>query len=522
MKYCALLFMVFLAFPLWSQKTLDLLITNGRVVDGTGNPWYSGDVGIRKGKIYRIGDLSAYRAKRTIDANNQIVAPGFIDVHTHLERSVLDRPTADNYLYDGVTSVITGNCGRSRTDVKVFFKELKKAEPAINVGTLIGHNSVRSEVMGTANRSPTDRELEAMKQLVDRGMQEGAVGLSTGLIYVPGTYATTDEVVALAKVAANNGGIYASHIRNEGTAVAAAIEEAVNIGREASLPVQISHFKLKGKSMWQQSDMTTGMVDKFRQEGIDVTVDQYPYTASSTTLAIMLPTWALAGGTDSLNARLADPATKQRIIDGMKDILADNGYADYTFAAVARCPWNADFNGKRIPEVTTMKDRPGDLEHQIQTVLEMVAEGPRVQMIYHAMNEADVANIMQAPFSFVASDGGIPEFGNGMPHPRSYGTNARVLARYVREQGILRLEEAIRKMTSLPAQRFGLSDRGVLRPGMAADVVIFDPATITDRATFEAPHAYSEGISHVVVNGAVVIENGTYNGERPGVALKSD
>ncbi len=520
MRNLPFLVLFLLSVTLFGQKRLDILITNGRIVDGSGNPWFYGDIGVRKGKIYKIGDLKGHRAKMVIDANNQIIAPGFIDVHGHVESSILKRPQAKNFLYDGVTSIITGNCGSSRTDLKQFFQEMEKAGIAMNVGSLIGHNAVRRAVMGEENREPTSVELQQMKNLVQQAMEEGAVGFSTGLIYVPGTYSKTEEVVALAKVAAEYNGVYASHIRNENNEIVAAIEEAVNIGRQAKLPVQISHFKLSSRSTWKKSDMTVGLVEKYREEGIDVTVDQYPYTASSTTLAVTLPSWALAGGTDSLNARLEKPATKNKIVAEMKRILEEKGFADYEYAAVANCPWNKDFNGKRISEVNVMMKRPDNLDAQVETILEMVGKGPRVQMVYHAMDEDDVLNIMRYPYAMVASDAGIPEFGSGMPHPRAYGTNSRVLGRYVRELKNIRLEDAIRKMTSLPAQRFNLSDRGLLRPGYAADIVIFDPSAVADQATFEAPHAYAIGFSHVLVNGQLTIEDGKHNGAKSGEVLK--
>lgn len=519
MRYLFLL-LILLPSLSWGQKKMDILITNARIIDGSGNPWYRGEVGIRKGKIYAVGDLSGYRAKRTIDAGGLVVAPGFIDVHAHIEGSVLKRPAAANFIYDGVTSLVTGNCGSSRTDLAGFFKELEAAGPSINVASLVGHNSVRRTVMGEDNRAPTPAEMQAMKDLINQAMEDGAVGFSTGLIYVPGTYSQQSEVVALARQAARHGGVYASHIRNEANEIESAIEEAVTIGKEANMPVQISHFKLGSKTMWGKSTMTVGMIEQYREQGIDVTVDQYPYPASSTTLAVTIPSWALGGGNDSLVMRLQDSETKARIVADMKADLQKRGFADYQYAAISNCPWEESYNGKRIPEVCTMMGRDQDLDTQIETILEMVSKGPRIQMVFHTMSEDDVAYIMRYPYTLIASDAGITEKGAGMPHPRAYGTNSRVLGRYVREKGNLRLEEAIRKMTSLPAQRFQLHDRGLLRPGMAADVVIFDPERVSDEATFAAPHAYASGFSYVIVNGQIVVEGGKHLGTKAGQVLR--
>ncbi|MFN7120238.1 MAG: N-acyl-D-amino-acid deacylase family protein [Saprospiraceae bacterium] len=516
-------FLLLFYFILSAQGKYDLLITNGKIVDGTGNPWYIGDIGIRKGKITGIGDLSGSKAKRVIDAKGQVVAPCFIDVHAHVEGSIISNSTADNFLYDGVTTLVTGNCGNSELNLKDFFNNIEKTGTSLNVASLFGHNTVRSNVMGTENRAPSAQELKKMQALVEQAMKDGAVGFSTGLIYVPGTFAGTYEIVELAKIAAQYNGVYASHIRNEDSHVLDAIEEAVTVGREAKLPVEISHFKISGKNEWGKS---VGMIDKvleYRREGIDVTVDQYPYTASSTTLAILLPTWALAG--DSLKIRLENPETKAKIVKEMKEMLAETGFGTYEYAVVANCSFKPEYNGLSISAINTMRkgsNSASRIDDEIETILELMTPGPRVQMIYHKMGEEDVQRIMQFPYAMVASDAGIPAFGRGAPHPRAYGTNARVLGHYVREQKIITLEDAVRKMTSLPARRFNFLDRGLLLPGMAADIVIFDPNKIIDKATFDKSHAYAEGMDYVLVNGAPVIENGKHNGTKPGKALKAN
>ncbi len=506
----------------------DLVLRNGRIVDGSGNPWYLADVGIRSGRIASIGRLcepgaGGCPAKRTLDARGLVVAPGFIDVHVHVEESIRRAPTADNFLFDGVTSLITGNCGGSETDVGKFFAELQKSGTSLNLGTLVGHNSVRRAAMGDADRDPTPDEQARMEELVEQAMRDGAVGFSTGLIYIPGTYAKTPEVVALARAAAKYNGVYASHIRNEGNdehgGVFSAIAEAIEIGRASGMPVEISHFKVANKRLWGQSARTIAMVEQARGGGLDITVDQYPYTASSTNLGVLLPSWAHAGGPEEMKKRLADPATRRKIAAEMKGQIRNrNGRKHLDYAFVASCRWDSSLEGKSLSQINREKGRKNTIENEIQTVLEMMEKGG-AGMVYHSMDERDVERIMQFPYSMVASDAGVVEFGRGVPHPRAYGTNARVLGRYVREKHLLRLEEAIRKMTSLPAQRFRLVDRGLVRPGMWADLVVFDTGSVADRGTFQKPHAYAEGFRYVLVNGEVVIADGKHTGARPGQLL---
>jgi N-acyl-D-amino-acid deacylase len=514
--------LLFLAPVAWPQAlTYDVVIQNGRIVDGSGNPWYVADVGIKDGRIAAIGRLCAAGscpAQRTLDAKGLVVAPGFIDVHTHVEANIVRIPTADNYLFDGVTSIITGNCGGSETDLNKFFGDLR-GKISINLGTLIGHNSVRRDVMGSAERDATPEEQSKMEALVEQAMRQGAVGFSTGLIYIPGTYSKTPEVVSLARAAAKYNGVYASHMRSEGEKLFEAIDEAIAIGREAGMPVEISHFKVANKKLWNQSTRSIAMVEKARVEGIDVTVDQYPYTASSTNLGTLLPSWALADGTEAVKKRLTDPATRKKIAGEMKQTINKrNGRKRLDYAVVASCRWDTTLEGKSITQINKEKGRKGKLEDEIQTVLDMMEKGG-ASMIYHSMDEHDVERIMRYPYTMVASDGGVQEFGRGVPHPRSYGTNARVLGRYIREKNVVRLEEAIRKMTSLPAQRFRLTERGLIRPGMWADIVVFDEKSVADTATFEKPHAYAAGFLYVLVNGEVVIEGGKHTGAHSGQIL---
>jgi N-acyl-D-amino-acid deacylase len=499
-------------------QEFDVLIRNGKIVDGTGNSWFYGDVAIKKGKIVAIGHLTG-SAARTIDASGLIVAPGFIDVHTHIEGSDFSVPTAPNFVMDGVTSVVTGNCGSSNTDVKSYFDRLSANPCSINIATLIGHNSVRRAVMGDTQRDPTPEEQHKMESLVEQAMKDGAVGMSTGLIYVPGTYSKTPEVIGCAAAASKYHGVYASHIRDEENEMTSAVEEAINIGRQAHLPVQISHFKVTYKPNWGRSNEMVEYVENARREGIDVTVDQYPYIASSTSLNTRLPSWAFSGGTDSLKWRLKDAGTRKRIKDEMLGDLKRKKFKNYSYAVVARYSADTTVNGKNISEINKMWGRKAKAAEEVETILEMVDKGS-AQMVFFSMDEADLKTIMQYPFNMFASDAGISRLGSGVPHPRGYGTNSRVLGRYVREMKVLRLEEAIRRMTSLPAQKFQLMDRGLLRPGMSADVVVFNENTIIDQATFDKPHAYPAGISYVLVNGVVTVEEGKHAGVRNGVVLR--
>jgi N-acyl-D-amino-acid deacylase len=496
----------------------DLLITNARIVDGSGNPWFRADVAIKDGRVARIGRLGPDTAARTIDARGQILAPGFVDVHTHVE-SIYNSPAGENFVRMGVTTLVTGNCGGSATEVAEFLGRISNEPLAINLATLIGHGSVRRKAMGLDDRAPTPEELKQMENIVEQAMKDGAVGLSTGLIYVPGTYAKTDEVVALARVAAKYQGVYATHMRNEGDKVADAIRESILIGEQAGLPVDISHFKISNKKLWGQSPMTLGLVREARARGLSVTVDQYAYTASSTSLDSRLPAWLRAGGLDESKKRLADQATRDRVFKEMKDTLKKSGFKDYSYAIVASYRPDKSFNGKSIAEITKQVKNKSDVTSQIQQILEMFEAGG-ASMVYHSMGEDDVKRIMQEPFTMIASDAGVRQLDDSVPHPRGYGNNARVLGRYVRELKLISLEDAIRKMTSLPAQTFGFRDRGLIREGLAADLVIFDENTIIDQATFDKPHQFPLGISYVIVNGTPVLENNQMTSARSGVALR--
>lgn len=495
----------------------DVLIRNARVIDGSGNAWFRADVGIKDGRIAAVGRLGDRSGTRVIDARERIVAPGFIDVHTHIEGGVERSPRGDNFLLDGVTTVITGNCGSSELNLSGWFDTLDKLGLGLNVASLVGHNSVRREVMGMADRQATPEELRKMEALVDRAMRDGAVGFSTGLEYTPGTYANTDEIVALAKSAAAYGGVYTSHMRNEGIHEIEAINEAVNVGKQAGMRVEISHLKVDRPTVWGASDEALALIEKYRREGVDVVADQYPYDRSSSTLSLRIPSWALADG--KLKERLADPATRKKIVEGMKQILAEIGTPDYGFATVARFGSNPAYEGKTIPEINAMKGRGPGVDNQIDTIFDLMNAGG-AQMTYRVMGEGDIERIMRWPFTAIASDGGIVQMGVGHPHPRAYGTNARVLAEYVRTRGVLKLEDAIRRMTSLPARTFSLRDRGLVREGMAADLVVFDPARVEDKATYEKPHQDSVGFDFVLVNGKIAVADGKLTDARGGQTLR--
>ena len=510
---------LFLLSPfLAAAQNCDILIVNGKILDGTGNSWYYGDIAVKDGKIIKIERDLKITATKTIDAKGLIVAPGFIDVHTHLEGDEARDPRATSFILDGVTTCITGNCGSSRTDIKKYLQWIDSLQLSINVATLIGHNDVRKQVMGRANRDATPAEMKQMEAIVDKAMADGAVGLSTGLIYIPGTFTKTPEIVDLAKVAAKYDGVYASHMRDEGDSVTQAIEEALTIGREAKLPVEISHFKLSGQQNWGRSKQTVAMIEAARKEGIDVTIDQYPYTASSTSISTLIPDEILADGQDSIKARLERPEIEKYVINSMLKRLKKRKLKHFSYAVVAYYSPDTTYNGKSIEQINLMKGGKHKAKAEAKTVIDIMKNGG-ASAVFHGMGEEDVKRIMQYPFNMFASDASIRILNAGMPHPRGYGTNARVLGKYVREEKVISLEEAIRRMTSLPAQKFQLKDRGLLKEGYAADIVIFDENDVKDMSTFEQPHAYSRGFHYVIVNGKMTVENEKHLGVRAGKAL---
>jgi len=520
----SMLLFVLLPFTLFAQqkKTIttgcDILIRNGKIIDGSGNSWYYGDIAVKDGKIIATGKQLNFIGQKTIDATGLIVAPGFIDVHTHLEGDETKDPGATNFILDGVTTCITGNCGASNTDIGNYLHFIDSLKLSINVASLVGNNDVRKQVMGRANRDATANEMEQMKNIVDKAMRDGAVGLSTGLIYIPGTYTKTPEIIELAKVVAKYNGVYTSHMRDEGDSIVYAINEALTIGREAKIPVEISHFKLSGQQNWGRSKETVPMITAARKEGIEVTIDQYPYTASSTSISTLIPDEILADGQDSINTRLDDPAIRKYVIHSMLERLKKRKLKHFSYAFVAYYQFDTTLNGKSIEQINLIKGNRHRKEKEAETIIDIMKHGG-ASAVFHGMSEEDIKRIMQYPFNMFASDATIRVLGAGVPHPRGYGTNARVLAEYVRDQHVISLEEAIRRMTSLPAQKFQLHDRGLLREGFAADIVIFDENKVQDVSTYDHPHAYSKGFQYVIVNGVLTAENEKHTGARAGRAL---
>jgi N-acyl-D-amino-acid deacylase len=490
------------------------------VLDGTGSPSRRADVAINGGRIAALGKVNPADAREVITAVGLTVAPGFIDVHTHGD-DLAKRPRAENFVRMGVTTIVAGNCGSSALDVGEALAEIEQAGASLNFATLIGHNTVRSAVMGAARRLPTMSELEKMRSLVWRGMTDGAVGFSTGLQYVPGTYAATPELIFLAKIAGNAGGVYASHMRNEGTALEESIEETIRVGEAAGARIQISHLKVDSPNRWGASDRALALVDAARKKGTRIAADQYAYTAASSTLGIRFPAWVLEGGADQMAARLNDAATWSKVKAEMRALLAERGLSDLSFAVVASHRANPALNGLSMKEVAAKLQGSDSADAQFEAARRLMLNGG-ASMVYHFMSDTDVERIMRHPFVGFASDSGILSAGEGTPHPRGYGNAARVLGEYVRRRKVIPLGEAIRKMTSLPAEHFGLVQRGSLVTGNHADITLFDPATVQDTATFGRPHGFAQGIPYVLVNGVVVVRKGEHTGARPGQVLRHD
>lgn len=499
------------------QPAFDVIIRGGTVVDGSGAPGRRADVAVRDGRIVRVGTLEGARATIEIDASGLVVAPGFIDVHTHAD-DLADHPLAENFVRMGVTTVVAGNCGSSALDVGAALQRIREVGASVNFATLVGHNTMRRAVMGTANRAPDAAELQKMRALVWKAMADGAVGFSTGLQYIPGAYAALPEIVELARVAGEMGGLYATHMRNEGTRLEEAMDEAIRVGRAAGCRVQISHLKVDSPSRWGASANALAIIDSARAEGVDVRADQYAYTAGSSSLGIRFPAWALEGGREATAARLEDPSTWARIKAEMRALLAERGFSDLAFAVVAAFPPDPSLNGLSMKQVAAKLLGADDGEAQLEAARRMMLQGG-ASMVYHFMSEDDIARIMRHPMVAVASDAGVLTPGEGVPHPRGYGNTARVLGVYVREKRVISLEDAIRKMTSLPAEHFRFAGRGRVREGDVADLVVVDPAAVIDTATYERPHAYPAGIPYVLVGGTLVVREGRHTGARPGAVL---
>jgi len=514
------LLLILLASGLLAQPNrYDLLITGARIVDGSGSAWYYADIGIQGDTITAVGPLGEAGAAARIDAHGLVAAPGFIDIHSHGRRGIFTVPTAENYLREGVTTIVEGPDGSSPIPLAPFLERVRQTPISVNFATFAGQGSIRQEVVGLANRKATPEEIDKMKALAAQAMRDGAFGLSTGLFYVPGNFTPTEEIVEIARVVGRMGGIHISHMREEAGHVLDSVRETIRIGEEGGLPTQITHHKIIGQPNWGRSVETLKLVEEARARGVDVTIDQYPYTASSTGIASLLPQWALEGGQKATLERLGAPAERARIkaviVENLK---LDRGAGDPRNVSIVSCGFDKNLAGKNLAEITRARGVEPTFENAADTAIDLVSKGG-CSAIYHAIDEPDVVRIMQSPYTMVASDGEIPVFGQASPHPRSYGTFARVLGVYVREKHVLTLEDAVRRMSGYPAARLKLWDRGLLRPGMKADVVVFDPARIADRSEYDRPHQYSVGVRDVIVNGKPVLRNNEVTSERPGRVL---
>ncbi len=532
------------------SPTFDLVIRNGHIVDGTGSPWYAGDVGIRDGRIAAIGRLDGARAQRTVDAQGRVVAPGFIDMLGQSEMTILVNPSLPSKVFQGITTEITGEGGSPgplndaiiaadktgydqlgitpdwRT-LGQYYGRLEKQGIGLNMATYVGATQVRRMVLGDDDKDPTPADLDRMRELVRQGMREGAVGLSTSLQYPPAPYAETSELIALASEAAKLGGVYATHMRNESDEIDAALDEAIRIGREAGIPVEIWHLKTAGKQNWGRMAAVVAKIDSARRAGVDIAADTYAYPAWFNSMSSYIPPWAHDGGSAKLLERLRDPATRARIKQEIEstDTEWENSWQiipgpEAILIGAVQSPALRQYQGKTLADVAKLRGR-----EPLDALIDLLIEDKAYTSVaVFGMSEPDVALALAQPWVSVNcdSEGAAPDgiLGRSHPHPRAYGTFPRILRKYVREEKRLTLEDAIRKFTSLPAQRMRIGDRGVLKVGMWADVVVFDPATVTDRATFDKPHQLAEGMSWVLVNGVPVIADGKATGARPGRVIR--
>lgn len=502
-----------------AQDSFDVIIRNGRIIDGAGNPWYVADIGIRGDRIEDIGDLTDATATRVIDASGLTVTPGFIDPHTHAIRGIFDVPTADSALLQGVTTLTEGNDGSSPYPIDEHYAQITATRISPNWAVFVGQGTIRSQLIGAEDREATPEELQRMKAMVAEAMEQGALGISTGLFYVPGSFTPTEEIVELSKVAAEFGGIYISHMREEASQLLDSVQETIDIGERAGIPVQMTHHKVIGVENWGMSADSLRMVDQARSRGIDITIDQYPYTASQTGITALIPQWAQEGGRDRMISRIDSPETRQTVKDAVVEkILYDRGGGHPRNVFISRNSWDPEMEGKNLAELAIELGFEPTPENAAEVVFDIV-RGGGATAVYHAIGPEDVDNIMRHPAAAIGSDGPLGVFGVGAPHPRQYGTFARVLGHYVRERGVIPLEEAVRKMTSLTAQRLSIRDRGLLAEGYFADIAVFDADEIADRATFEDPHQYAVGMKFVLVNGELVVADGAHTGNRPGRIL---
>jgi N-acyl-D-amino-acid deacylase len=525
-----------------TADTYDLVIQNGTIIDGVKDKEYKTDIGIIGEHIKRMDNLNGAKSRFIIDATDRIISPGFIDIHTHTDHELLANPKAESKIRQGVTTELTGNCGSSAfpmkqplsddkkrmaeklgikidwTNLEGYHAALSKKGMAVNHGTLVGQGTVRSHIMGEVQREPTTEEMDSMKRQVAEALEQGAFGLSTGLEYTPSGYAGTDEIIELCKIAAEYGGLYATHIRSEDKAVIEAVAEAIHIAESAGLPLQIAHFKAVGKTNWWKVSKMIDLIEKAAQRGLPVTADRYPYIAYSTGLTVLFPQWALDGGMERLIARLKDRRVRESMKADTLEKVKGYGWEKIVISNVDK-EQNKDLIGKNIREIAAAKN-----VDPYEFVCDLITnEGQDVSHIGFGMSEENTQKVLRHPQVMLGSDGSslapYGPLGEGKPHPRNYGAFPRFLGYYVREKKILPLPEAIKKVTSMPAAKMGLQDRGSLKEGNFADIVVFDPQSITDRATFIDPHQYPVGIDYVIVNGKIVIDHETHTGELPGKVL---
>lgn len=531
-------------------EEFDLVIRDGIVVDGTGSPWFKNDIGVKEGKIARIGKIKE-KGEIEIDATGRVVSPGFIDLHNHSDITILAYPDAESYIMQGVTTAVVGNCGLSMAPVNPdnvdllkmylspflakgfdygwdwrtlgeFYEKVEKEGTAMNLVPLVGQGTVRLAVKGFEPGEASKEELEEMKRLVAQSMEEGAFGMSTGLIYPPGSYAKTEEIIELAKVVAEYGGIYTTHMRNESKHLIEAVEEAIRIGERAGIPVEISHHKASGKPNWGKIYATLRLMERARKRGVEVHCDVYPYTAGSTTITALLPNWALEGGVHKMIERLRDKEIRERIRKEIEDdIMEGENFlkaAGWDGILISQCRVK-EYEGKTLEEI--LRER-GTFDNPYEGLFDWLIEiKGDAAMVLFLMDEEDVKHVLSNPLSSVISDSWVTApYAGGKPHPRAYGTFPRVLGKYVREEKLLSLEEAIRKMTSQPAGKVRLKGRGLIKEGFWADLVIFDPETIVDKATYQDPHQYPEGIDYVIVNGQITVDHNKLTGKRAGEVIK--
>ncbi|MCX8184712.1 MAG: D-aminoacylase [Sulfolobales archaeon] len=521
----------------------DIVIKSGVVVDGSGSPPFKADIGILGDEIKSIGDLSGEKAERVINASGLIVSPGFIDMHNHSDITIFEVPTADNYILQGVTTLVTGSCGsspapltdvnfdeavkwvkREHPEVEVkwrsfgeYVKALSELRPAVNIAPQVGHGTIRAAALGFGPEKPSDRDIQLMKELAREAMEAGAFGVSTGLIYVPGTFASTEEIVEIAKVAASYGGMYSTHMRNEGIGLLDSVFEAISIGLRAGISVEISHLKASGRPSWGKVLTALKIIEDYASRGYDISADAYPYIAASTSLMTLLPRDMRGASSEEIMKKLRESNTVSRLKERLGEAVFEERYISWSDIMISYSPKHREFEGARLDKIAeSMGVDP--IEAVVRILLDdELATG----MVTFTMREEDVRAVISHPLVAIGSDGSVGRFGVGKPHPRRYGTFPRVIAKYVREEKVLSLQEAIRKMTSLPARKLRLWNRGLIRPGFKADLVVFNYYGIEDTSTYENPHSYPKGIKYVIVNGKIAVDSGKLDPHvRAGKALR--